>query len=135
MNAVTTPATSSSPLAPFRLLLTGIGATNIVFSVGKLLWMSQFSSLTKVFAQDARLDAVGEIIVNAFIFDGAASILLGAFQLFASRQLKAQRRYVLCCVAFASLVLPYSMFHIVGGALGLIAIYKLTRPEVRSTFA
>lgn len=133
MNAVTTPATSS-PLAPFRLLLAGIGATNLIFSVGKLLWMSQFSSLMKLFSQDARVDAVRETLVNAFIFDSAAMFLLGAFQLFASRQLKAQRRHVLCCVALASLVLPYSMFHIVGGAFGLLAIYKLTRPEVRSTF-
>ena len=135
MNAVTVPAAPSSPLAPFRFLLAGIGVINLVSGVGLVGWATVFSSMMKSFSPLLRSDDPSQKIFILFVVEAVAMFLLGAFQLFASSQVKAQRRFILCCVAFASLLLPFSMFQYLGGACGLFAIYKLTRPEVRSTFA
>ena len=132
MNAVT--AAPSSTLSPYRLVLAVIGAINLVASLGVVTLGSVFSRMGSGFSSTPQGDDPGTKVMLVFFLQAMGVFLLGAFQLFASSQVKAQRRFLLCCVGFASLALPYSMFHYLGGACGLIALYKLTRPEVRSTF-
>lgn len=122
-------------LAPGLAVFGGLNIVGALWSVGLGLVLSRgFSSMFSGFGPMVPGGDVSSALFTAVLQAAAITLALGVFQVLAWRSFRAGKRYLVCCVALASLLLPWSSAPYLGGAFALYALYRMTRPGVRQSF-